>query len=410
LIRYPLAELTGEKGIRFRFTFSSTNLFPNSIDEGAAFDNVWIGASYKPTFVEQFVDWTPAQSTDLNKLYEDLDNSDLLPNSSNTQFNNNDVFAQYHLDDAIYNDSKTNQGELNSRALFYNYDVFNLGNMKTRLNGDFKEDSTTYFLEDYTYGPASDSLQKLLSDIPFTKIKKISIERLRSSLEPALFAISPIEIYPDQNNSYTFYTEINARDTSLLPLESDRVTNIDSALNNDKIVIRAMIVEKAIFDVNSNTTLRNVVREMLPNHAGTLYKGGTKNLWLPWIPATGLNLNNTDIIVYLQHIDTKEVYTSRMGSQVFVSTKEVLEEEANRISIFPNPAQNYFDVNLEVELEEEAQWNIYDLKGQLIKSGIIPQGIVKLRYGAEDLPGGVYIYTINTSKGQLPAQKIIIVK
>ncbi|MGB0862825.1 MAG: T9SS type A sorting domain-containing protein, partial [Saprospiraceae bacterium] len=405
LIRYPLAELAEEKGIRFRFTFSSTNLFSNSIDEGAAFDNIWIGASYKPTLVEQFVDWTgtTANIMELDELYDELDLA------SNDSYNNR-VYAQYHLDDAIYSDIKTNQGELNSRALFYNYDVFNLGEMKTRLNGNFKEGLTDYFLEEYTYGANSDSLQSLLSDAPFSKLKKITIERLKSSLEPALFAISPIEIYPDQNNSYTFYTEINARDTSLLPLESNRVTSIDSALNNDKIVIRAMIVEKAIFDVNSGETLRNVVREMLPNHAGTLYNGGSKNLWLPWTPNAGLNLNNTDIIVYLQHIDTKEVYTSRMGSQVFVSTKEVLKEEINRISIFPNPAQNYFDVNLETELDEEAQWNIYDLKGQLIKSGVVPQGIVKLRYGAEDLPGGVYIYTINTSKGQLPAQKIVIVK
>jgi hypothetical protein len=173
-----------------------------------------------------------------------------------------------------------------------------------------------------------------------------------------------------------------------------------------------MIVEKKIWAANSNTYLRNVVREMLPNHAGFPYKGGSETFWFPWTSRDSLNTSNTEVIIYLQNIDTKEVYGSRIGSQFFVSTKEVIEkeEELTTISIFPNPAMYYFDVSLSEELSEAAEWNIYDLKGQLIKSGVVPQGVQRLRYGVEDLPGGVYIYTVRTSKGQLPAQKVVILK
>ena len=78
--------------------------------------------------------------------------------------------------------------------------------------------------------------------------------------------------------------------------------------------------------------------------------------------------------------------------------------------IFPNPAQSYFDVQLEIPLTENARWQIHDVHGRSIDSGTLPKQLEGFRYDCTHLPKGIYFISIQTDFYAITPQKIIIVE
>ena len=397
IARYPLESLNGEKGVRFRMVFRADNNL-NGFDEGAAFDNFWIGERYNPSLIEQVIDLDNITArSDTKDLYETLDEDP-----------ENWIHLQYHLDDPIFNDGTTDKGANNARALYYGYDVFNLGDTKGVLNGDHDKDITAWLTSPFS--SSNDMFSNLLTMSDYS-LTKLEVEKTVNSLEPAIFQIAPIRVEM-QGPNLNIRTSIHLRDSSSLPLDEARLSQIRQAIDDDKVVVRAVVVEKEVINVAPNSvldTLRNVVRTMLPNHAGQLLKNNGSHFSFSWTPNI-TNLANIDIAIFVQNIDNNEIYMARANSQHFVSTNNVIDDDKNAMQVFPNPASHYFDVSLDMEIKTQAQWFIYDINGRIVRSGNLPRNVQRLRYDTSDLPSGVYLFSIQTTEGKLQPKRIVIAK
>lgn len=69
-----------------------------------------------------------------------------------------------------------------------------------------------------------------------------------------------------------------------------------------------------------------------------------------------------------------------------------LPTNLNQAQVFPNPASNSFSI----QLDQLASLEIFSISGQLIKKGIINEGINS--YSVENLPAGAYILKISTDQ------------
>jgi sugar lactone lactonase YvrE len=76
------------------------------------------------------------------------------------------------------------------------------------------------------------------------------------------------------------------------------------------------------------------------------------------------------------------------------------------LSIYPNPSNGIF--NVETPQLKEAKWNLYDLTGRLISSGVV-SGLKKFQFNFSALTSGEYFLKIYSSQFTI-AKKITIVK
>ena len=79
-------------------------------------------------------------------------------------------------------------------------------------------------------------------------------------------------------------------------------------------------------------------------------------------------------------------------AEILVSTDdEVLDQlELSEMNISPNPAKQFFIVELAQPVAEKTDIHMYDTNGKLIRSAIIPLGQSSVRITTDDLPDGLY--------------------
>ncbi len=368
--RYALDELIGKDAVRFRIAFGASD--NPLLQDGVAFDNVWIGERNKPILIEHFTnsDYISANT----KTYERIDTDTNL------------VLIQYHLNDTIY---QSNVIDNNTRSLYYNIFNTTANHPMTIIEGNIFQDSTLQ----------ADSLNW-------------SIETtIAHSLEPSLFYITPITM-TTENDSFDIKSKIILNDILALPIQNDRAQQFITSVNNQELIIRTVIVEDLVIINGGNDTLKHVMRKMLPTHAGEVFSSPSQEINYKWkIDTDIVDASMLDVVIFIQNINTKEVYMVRSGHTMFVPTKEVeLEEAQKTMEIFPNPASDYFDVKLNHPIHETATWYLYDLKGQLIKSGVLPNAIRGFRFETGDISSGMYLFSIKTKTGIIPPKKIAILK
>ena len=90
-----------------------------------------------------------------------------------------------------------------------------------------------------------------------------------------------------------------------------------------------------------------------------------------------------------------------------VANETVLIE--NLFDIFPNPTNDWLNVNLSSELEEDATIEVLDLNGRLLKSFKMNRNDRDFRIDVANLPSSVYFLKVSTAK-QLGTKKFTIAK
>ncbi|MFK8045428.1 MAG: T9SS type A sorting domain-containing protein [Crocinitomicaceae bacterium] len=80
------------------------------------------------------------------------------------------------------------------------------------------------------------------------------------------------------------------------------------------------------------------------------------------------------------------------------------EKQAN-ISVFPNPATDVVNINIE-NLNGVGSVSIYDIAGKVVSNAVIKNG--KNQVNIEALNAGVYFYTIRNNEGIIETKKILI--
>lgn len=83
------------------------------------------------------------------------------------------------------------------------------------------------------------------------------------------------------------------------------------------------------------------------------------------------------------------------------------ENKAEEISLYPNPASNYFTLNIPVAYNKSTL-QIINVQGQLVYSQTIPSGIQNIQL--DNMPNGLYMVTIQADGKQVYANKIVVEK
>ena len=370
IARYPLDELVGQDAVRFRFAFAADGQ-NSELKEGFAFDDVWIGERYKPILIETF---THSEDTATNELVYDALNSDTSL-----------IGIQYHLIDATDPFHQFNIPDNNARGLFYNILPL-VSTPQTIIDGNLYNDNTIGF-NDLGWSPSDYNVHQL---------------------EPSPFRISPIIQKYQGSNNIAFTSSITLKDTSDILL--DNWNSIQNAIDNEKIVVRGVVIEDSVFIANTNTHARNVMRKMTPNQGGLIFRNSQNDYWFSWTDNLVTTSTTLDVVIFVQNVDTKEVYMVRSGSTQFVPTRNVPTPGNNNLTVFPNPSNQYFEVKFDAPIEEEATWEIYSIDGKIMDNGYLPKNLEGFRYQSGHLPSGIYFISIKTPSYQLKPKKIVIVR
>jgi hypothetical protein len=194
-----------------------------------------------------------------------------------------------------------------------------------------------------------------------------------------------------------------------------------------------MPIETSIDDPSVNQpwgidSLNNVVKDMIPP-TGRGYninwtQGMSEQFTIDW----DLNLLNKGnqiydntklgIVVFVQNgvnEGTNEVYQvvfeklPALEKTIITGLEDELNvkkfEEAN---IYPNPAQNYFNVALSEEITKDLNWMIVDQRGVELLKGTFIAGEDTFEVDTQKLPNGLHMFIVTGANDYKTIRKIII--
>jgi large repetitive protein len=366
-------DLRGFRNLRFRLAFASS---PNSVVgnlEGFAFDNFYIGNRTRSVLVEHFTNQNFANmaqvETDLySMIYSNLYGRDVNLIQYHTEYNTYDYLHQQSI------------AESNSRVLFYGIN----NSDQVRINGLNLLDHTSSLVN---WGSEVLDMQ-MLQDAKF-KIK-----------------LYPVTI---QQGNMTITADVTALEDVLY----------------DDYALQVVVTEDSIQGVQGHNMM-SIARTMRPDASGT-------TLPSTWVAAdmvqnamtwdfgsvTGVNYNpnNLRVVVFVQNRNTGEVYqvaTSR-NLNIFngpVTVEDIEMQDGKEIldmNLYPNPAQNYFNVEFTSELLGEYDWKLVDVTGRVLRNGKAEAGTNIIQVNTEYFSPGMYIFSINNNT-VYAQRKVIIAK
>ena len=368
-------DLRGISNLRFRMAFAAS---PNTVIgnlEGFAFDNFYIGNRTRSVLVEHFTNQNVAGIAPIERdlysmIYSNLYGRDVNLVQFHTEYNSFDFLHQQSID------------ESNSRVLFYGINNSN----QVRINGQ--------------------SLVNNTSDLVYTESSREIMDM--QMLQDAKFKIKlyPISI---QGGNMTITADVTAKEDVLF----------------DDYALHVVVTEDSIISLQGHS-LMSVVRTMREDASGTTLPstwvaGDLVQNQMTWdfgsVTGVSYNPNNLKVVVFVQNRNTGEVYqvaTSR-NLNIFngpVTIDEIAAADGKEIldlNLYPNPAQNMFNVEFNEELQGEYEWKVVDITGRILRRGIAQPGTKVFQVNTENFSPGMYIFSIN-NETVYAQRKVIIAK
>ncbi len=164
--------------------------------------------------------------------------------------------------------------------------------------------------------------------------------------------------------------------------------------------------------------LTNVMRKMLPAASGTslalpLLKGTTSTITLdPWEVKNINFIAQLSIVAFVQDKVTKDILQSTVKVTLDNPPTKITGLEANPselVSIFPNPANKEFKVQLPAAAKQQVTLKLWDQVGKVVHESFIPEGALNKTVGTGDLPAGVYVLHVDVGNGSTVRKKIVVV-
>jgi hypothetical protein len=367
-------DLRGQRNLRLRLAFASS---PNSVVgnlEGFAFDNFYIGNRTRSVLLEHFTNQSYSGmgqiETDLYAMvYDNLYGRDVNLVQYHTEYNSFDYLHQQSL------------AESNSRVLYYGINNAD----QIRINGQSLLSRTS----DLVNGGAETLDMQMLQDAKF-KIK-----------------LYPVSI---QQGNMTITADVSA-------LED---------ISYDDYALHVVVTEDSIESLQSHN-LMSVVRTMRPDASGTTLPGNwvagdllqVANTWdFGSVSGITYNPNNLKVVVFVQNRNTKEVYQVATSRNLNIfngpvsNVDEITMEEGKEIldmNLYPNPTQNYFNVEFSNELKGEYDWKVVDITGRELRNGRAEAGTKTILVNTENFSPGIYIFSIS-NKNVYAQRKVIIAR
>lgn len=367
-------DLRAERNLRLRLAFASS---PNSVVEnleGFAFDNFYIGNRTRSVLLEHFTNQSYSGmsqiETDLySTVYDNLYGRDVNLVQYHTEYNSFDYLHQQSL------------AESNSRVLYYGINNAD----QIRINGQSLLSRTS----DLVNGGEETLDMQMLQDAKF-KIR-----------------LYPVSI---QQGNMTITADVSA-------LED---------ISYDDYALHVVVTEDSIESFQSHNMM-SVLRTMRPNPSGTTLPGTwvagdllqVANSWdFGAVSGITYNPNNLKVVVFVQNRNSKEVYQVATSRNLNIfngpvsNVDEIAMEEGKEIldmNLYPNPTQNYFNVEFSNELKGEYDWKVVDVTGRVLKNGRAESGTRTILVNTENFSPGIYIFSIN-NKNVYAQRKVIIAR
>jgi hypothetical protein len=367
-------DLRGQRNLRLRLAFASS---PNSVVgnlEGFAFDNFYIGNRTRSVLLEHFTNQNYSGmgqiETDLYRMvYSSLYGRDVNLVQYHTEYDTLDYLHQQSID------------ESNSRVFYYGINNAD----QIRINGQSLLSRTS----DLVNGAAETLDMQMLQDAKF-KIK-----------------LYPVSI---QQGNMTITADVSA-------LED---------ISYDDYALHLVVTEDSIESLQSHN-LMSVVRTMRPDASGTTLPGTwvsgdllqVANTWdFGSVSGITYNPNNLKVVVFVQNRNTKEVYQVATSRNLNIfngpvsNVDEIAMEEGKEIldmNLYPNPTQDYFNVEFNSELLGEYDWKLVDVTGRVLRNGRAEAGTKTILVNTENFSPGIYIFSIN-NKNVYAQRKVIIAR
>jgi hypothetical protein len=159
----------------------------------------------------------------------------------------------------------------------------------------------------------------------------------------------------------------------------------------------------AVARKNSDITTSGLYRNTFEQHPW--YPGQSVTVIFDWDYAnegpTLLNYqaNHFRAVVFVQNINTGEIYqvvTSDNASGYWVGIEPIptVQEELNELqslTLFPNPAHDYFKLQFDQVLEHDYEWKLVNMQGVEVQQGHLQAGHDQMTIDGLNYPAGAYI-------------------
>lgn len=364
-------DLRGQESVRFRVAFSSSD---NTVlgGEGFAFDSVRIGERTRSVLVEHFSSVKyPGIAGIEDTLYGAIYNS---------LYGRDVHLIQYHTGD-YGNDEQYNLADADSDARILYYGITDPN--QVRVNG-----------EDYV--STTDSLV-------YYKMETLDMEMLKD---------------PKFKITYTNVPALNV--TGNIVSSKVLIEALDNMPNDDYSIFVSITEDSVQLKGGANPHYGKAINRKLlddpdgytRSHAWAL--GDMDTLSPSWnFSANAVNFDKTnfEIVTFIQNKNTKEVYQVNSTRNLTIyagsvdSVKIIVEEledkdgiEITTMQLYPNPAQNAFNVEFDKALEGNYQWRLVDAIGQRVREGEVQAGTDLMQVNTEEFPSGMYIFSIYNDK------------
>ncbi len=367
--RYKLDEfvdtLNGTLRLRMAFGSPSINLAPNAYYDGFAFDNVWIGSRSRNVLLESTSNITASNMIGINNHVYQL--------AFHSKINRDVILIQYNccgIGDEFYS-----HNQAVSNTIGYYTGGSNAGN--SYIDG---------------HSPV----------IPYS-----------SNLRPIDFEEDMLESPKFSINIDTFYTTGQQAEIQV-------TVTAKEAMPLDLYHINTMITEDSLTYTGTGMMIQAVARkndDAANNYYRSWQTGDVQTVNFSWnygVAGVRYNPSHFQAVVFVQNNSNHEVYqaaTSRNVSGYWVGVNQVEGAadllELNSMNLYPNPAESYFQVAFEEELQKSYHWKLLDIRGVEIQSGQLERGQQLIEVSSEEIPTGVYIFVVQNDK--VFSQKKVII-
>jgi hypothetical protein len=195
-------------------------------------------------------------------------------------------------------------------------------------------------------------------------------------------------------------------------------------ISYDDYALHLVVTEDSIESLQSHN-LMSVVRTMRPDASGTTLPGTwvsgdllqVANTWdFGSVSGITYNPNNLKVVVFVQNRNTKEVYQVATSRNLNIfngpvsNVDEIAMEDGKEIldlNLYPNPTQDYFNVEFNSELLGEYDWKVVDVAGRVLRYGRAEPGTKTILVNTENFSPGMYIFSINNET--VYAQRKVII-
>jgi hypothetical protein len=355
--RYRLDGLKGQNNVQIRIAFGGLNTPNLSNKQGFMFDNVWVGERKRNVLVEHFAS---KNHTNMGVSTNHLNN--LIFNQHNIH---DIVLVEYHTDlgtpDDLYYESPSGN---NSRRLYYG-----ANNAEVVLDGN-------------AWLGATLSLNS----------QKLDVEMLQ---DPD-FTINGLNIFINQSlNLASITAEIRAEKDMPNALYRLYPTFVEDSLS--WLTQLGFVNQMGVF------------RQFMPDASGIERPqawaiGDTAFVQQTWaIDITSLNKNNLEAVLFIQDSSKKILQAAQTRnldiftlpqfpvSIEYLDQAQAVGREIFDLRLYPNPATTYTHLEFDAPLQQDYQFQIYDMQGKLLQQGNIPQGSQLLQINVDDYPAATYV-------------------